>query len=197
MLRRLSSTTLLLLLAACGSDSDDTGSAASRDTGTSTRDTGRSDADDDTDDGDTATADTGAADTGAADTGAVDTGAVDTGAADTGAVDTGAVDTTPVEDTSVASPGDRALDPCGGANGDCPAGLDCINTGSDGEGFCMLPCGAGGSCDAVRGEPAICALGVVGNPDPTYCVPLCESAADCPSGISCKPVNESISVCAP
>lgn len=93
-------------------------------------------------------------------------------------------------------PGERALEPCGGANGDCVAGLDCLNTGSDGEGFCVLPCD-GASCDDVRGEPAICALGVQGEAEPRYCVPLCETAADCPAGISCKPVNESLSVCAP
>ncbi len=101
-----------------------------------------------------------------------------------------------VPDTTTESPGDRALEPCGGANGDCVAGLDCLNTGSDGEGFCVLPCD-GAACDDVRGEPAICALGVQGEPEPRYCVPLCRSDADCPAGIACKAVNETISVCSP
>jgi hypothetical protein len=120
-------------------------------------------------------------------------------ASDTGSVaDTasGVPDTVATEDTVSGSPGDRALEPCGGSNGECAAGLDCLNTGSDGEGFCVLPCD-GAACDDVRGEPAICALGVQGEPEPRYCVPLCDSAADCPAGISCKPVNETLSVCAP
>jgi hypothetical protein len=105
-------------------------------------------------------------------------------------------DTSSPADTTSGSPGDRALEPCGGSNGECVAGLDCLNTGSDGEGFCVLPCD-GAACDDVRGEPAICALGVQGEPEPRYCVPLCETDADCPAGISCKPVNEDLAVCAP
>jgi hypothetical protein len=107
-----------------------------------------------------------------------------------------APDTVTPDDVASGSPGDRALEPCGGSNGECAAGLDCLNTGSDGEGFCVLPCN-GGACDDVRGEQAICALGVQGEPEPRYCVPLCDSDADCPTGISCKPVNETLSVCAP
>jgi hypothetical protein len=117
---------------------------------------------------------------------------------DTGVTDTASEspDSVATEDTASGSPGDRALEPCGGSNGECAAGLDCLNTGSDGEGFCVLPCD-GAACDDVRGEPAICALGVQGEPEPRYCVPLCDSDADCPAGISCKPVNETLSVCAP
>lgn len=110
--------------------------------------------------------------------------------------DTSVEDTTQT-DTVVTDPGANALSPCGGSNPACDEGLDCLSTGSDGEGFCMLPCGAGGSCGDVRGTPAICALGVVGEPDPTYCVPLCESQDDCPDGTTCESVTAQISVCTP
>lgn len=170
-------------IAACGdeSSSDETSVRDTSERDTNGRDSGASDED-------VASADASDAPQDTADLGTEDLGIDDVAVSDSIGAD---------DDTgSATEPGDLAQGPCGGADGECPSGLDCVNTGQDGAGFCQLPCD-GGNCDDVRGENAICALGIAGEPEPTYCVPLCSSNADCAAGHTCSPVTESLSVCAP
>lgn len=173
-----------LALLACGENDTTETTTGGRDT--SERDT----ADRDTTEDNTAAADTSGDVAGDAAADATPDGAPDAGPETT-------PDVAPDVEADAGAPGELAQGPCGGTDGECPAGLDCVATGENGAGYCQLPCNEDTSCDDVRGSRAICALGIAGEPEPSYCVPLCATDADCAAGHSCDPVTAALNVCAP
>ena len=159
---------------------------------------------------DTGTDDTGTDDTGTDDTGTDDTGTDDTGTDDTGTDDTGgpfdcAVDGEvgcPCEvsadcDSNVCLIEDGVCSDSCSAGDDCPDGMDCVPSGSDGTSvpvqicapksakLCQ-PCTKDADCAAVGEDPAL-PSGCVEYPGAgAFCAVNCFETFACPAGYTCQ-----------
>jgi hypothetical protein len=93
--------------------------------------------------------------------------------------------------------------PCDSAltSGTCADGSACLSLDGTENGLCTMACVDDASCASSRGFGSAVACGfTVQSEEHAYCVLACETAADCPRGLSCQPTTSqgaAFSACLP